>query len=44
MSQWGYVLLGWSVSIVASVCYAALIIVRGRALSRRLPAEDRRWM
>jgi hypothetical protein len=44
VNQWGYVLLGWLLTVAVVVTYAAVIIVRGRALSRRLPPEDRRWM
>ena len=44
MSQWGYVILGWSMVAVAIVVYATIVIVRGRALSRRVPPQDRRWM
>jgi hypothetical protein len=44
VSQWGYVIAGWAVSAVAIVGYAAAVIARGRALSRRVPPERRRWM
>ncbi len=44
MSQWGWVTLGWAVTVVALVVYASVIIVRGRALSRRVPPEQRRWL
>jgi hypothetical protein len=44
VSEWGYVIAGWTITVVALVAYAAWIIVRGRALSRRVPPEDRRWM
>ena len=43
MNDWGYVGLAWGVTAVALIAYAAWIIVRGRALSRRVPPEDRRW-
>jgi hypothetical protein len=44
MSEWGYVIAGWAVSAVVLVAYAAWIILRGRALSKDVPPEDRRWM
>jgi hypothetical protein len=44
MSQWGWVALGWAVTAVALIAYAASIVVRGRALSRRVPPEQRRWL
>jgi hypothetical protein len=44
MSGWGYVIAGWAVTVVAIVAYAAVVIARGRALSRRVPPEARRWM
>lgn len=44
MSQWGYVIAGWGVTAAAIVTYAAVVIGRGRSLSRRVPPERRRWM
>ena len=44
MSDWAYVAMAWGISAVVLVAYAIWIIVRGRALSRRVPPEDRRWM
>jgi hypothetical protein len=44
MSGWGYVIAGWSVAVAAIVAYAVAVILRGRALSRRVPPEARRWM
>ena len=43
MSDWGYVAMAWAITVVVLVAYAVWIVVRGRALSRRVPAEDRRW-
>ena len=43
MNDWGYVALAWGVSAVVLIAYAVWIILRGRALSRRVPPEDRRW-
>jgi len=44
MSNWFYVGIGWAIATVALVSYAVWVIGRGRALSRRLPPERRRWM
>ena len=44
MSDWAYVAMAWGIAAVVLVAYAIWIIVRGRALSRRVPPEDRRWM
>lgn len=43
-TQWGYVALGWGITTVVLVAYAVIVIMRGRALSRRVPPEERRWM
>lgn len=42
-SSWLYVGLGWGVSAGALVGYAALVVARGRRLSRQVPPEERRW-
>ena len=34
----------WGVTALVVGGYAVAIIARGRALSRRVPPEDRRWM
>jgi hypothetical protein len=44
MSQWGYVIAGWSITAVVLIAYAGWIILRGRALSKQVPPEARRWM
>lgn len=44
MSEWGYVIAGWGITVVVLVAYALWIILRGRALSKQVPPEDRRWM
>jgi hypothetical protein len=44
MNQWGYVIACWVIVIGVLGVYAAIIIGRGRALSRQVPPEDRRWM
>ena len=44
MSDWAYVAMAWGIAAVVLIAYAIWIIARGRALSRRVPPEDRRWM
>ncbi len=44
MSAWGYVIAAWAAAAVAIGGYAAAVISRGRALSRRVPPGERRWM
>lgn len=40
----GYVYGAYGLVVVVLVGYAAFTIRRGRAVGRRLPPEDRRWM
>ena len=44
MTAAGYVVSGYTVVGVTLATYAAWVVRRGRQLSRRLPAGDRRWM
>ena len=44
MSPWGYVVLGWVITVVVVVGYVVITMQRGRALSRQVPAEEQRWM
>lgn len=44
MTHLGYLLVGWGVSLGCGVLYAARLVLRGRDLSARVPAEHRRWM
>jgi len=44
MSDGGYVLAGYLLVFGGVGAYALRLILRGRALTRRLPPEDRRWM
>ena len=44
MSDWGFVGLGWGITAVALGAYATWIVLRGRAISRRVSPKDRRWM
>ncbi len=43
MTHAGYVAAGWVLSLGAIAAYTARTIARGRALSRQVPPEDRRW-
>ncbi|MDW3219374.1 MAG: hypothetical protein R8F63_12260 [Acidimicrobiales bacterium] len=44
MTHLGYLLVGWGVSLGVGAAYATSLILRGRRLSARVPAERRRWM
>ena len=44
MTHLGYLLVGWGVSLGCGVLYATRLVLRGRALSARVPAGQRRWM
>lgn len=39
----GYILAGWGCTVGAVAAYAVRTVRRGRALSAKVPAEDRRW-
>jgi len=39
-----YIALAWIVTFGAVAAYALWLVRRGRALSREVPAEQRRWM
>jgi hypothetical protein len=43
MSDGGYVLAGYLLTFGGIGAYVVRLVLRGRALSRRLPPEDRRW-
>ena len=43
MTDAGYVAAGWTATIVLLGGYAAVVIRRGRRLSRTVPPEERRW-
>jgi hypothetical protein len=43
MTHVGYVAAGWGISLAVIGAYAARTIARGRALSRQVPPEERRW-
>ena len=44
MTNWTYVWMGWGIATVALVAYSSWVVQRGRALSRKVPPERRRWM
>lgn len=44
MTHLGYLLVGWGVSLGCGVLYAVRLVLRGRDLSARVPAGQRRWM
>jgi hypothetical protein len=44
MSEWGYVIAGWSVVVGGLATYAASILLRARRLTPRVAPERRRWM
>jgi hypothetical protein len=40
---WPYVIAAWLIVLGAFAAYAAVTVVRGRSLSKQVPAERRRW-
>jgi hypothetical protein len=44
MSDVGFVVAGYVTVVGGLALYALLLIRRGRRLSRRVPAEERRWL
>jgi len=38
-----FVIAAWLITGVVLVGYAAYVIQRGKALSRKVPVEERRW-
>ena len=44
MTNLGYLLVGWGVTLAVGAIYAASLIRRGRRLAARVPAGRRRWM
>jgi hypothetical protein len=40
----GYVLAGYLVVFGTIIAYTVRTLLRGRALSKQVPPEDRRWM
>ena len=41
--NWGYVISAWVIVLGGLAVYAVRTILRGRALSRQVPPEKRRW-
>ena len=44
MTHGGFVLAAWIIVGVVLALYAARLIVRGRALTKSVAPENRRWM
>jgi hypothetical protein len=44
VSAWGYVILGWVITFVMVVTYVAVVLQRGRRLSRQVPPGEQRWL
>jgi CcmD family protein len=44
MSDAGYVFAGYAIVFGTLGAYVARLLMRGRALSKQIPPEDRRWM
>jgi CcmD family protein len=44
MTNAGYVFAGYGIVFATLVVYTVRTLLRGRALSKQLPPEDRRWM
>ncbi len=42
-NEWSYVLVGWALIIAGVAVYAALVVRKGRQLSKQLPPDQRRW-
>lgn len=43
-NEWVYVGITWGATVAVIGGYAALVLRRGRALSKRVPEDRRRWM
>ncbi|MEO7555122.1 MAG: hypothetical protein ABIV94_00785 [Acidimicrobiales bacterium] len=41
---WPYIIAGYVTTVGGLGAYAAWVLVRGRRLSKRVPAGERRWM
>ncbi len=40
---WPYVIAAWTIVLGAFLVYALVTVLRGRALSKQVPPERRRW-
>ncbi len=43
MTDAGYVIAGWIITVGVLGAYGATLVRRGRKLSRIVPPEERRW-
>ncbi|MGY6501303.1 MAG: hypothetical protein ACXIVQ_10490 [Acidimicrobiales bacterium] len=43
MNDIAYIYAGWGITLGVLGLYAFTLMLRGRSLSRRVPAEERRW-
>jgi hypothetical protein len=43
-SGWGFVIAGYVATLGGLAAYVARTLLRGRALSKQVSPEDRRWM
>jgi len=44
MTNGGYVLAGYTIVFGTLIAYTVRMLLRGRALSKEVPPEARRWM
>lgn len=44
MTHVGYLVAGWGITLGSLSLYAISLMRRGRALSARVPGDQRRWM
>jgi hypothetical protein len=44
MTNAGYVFAGYGLVFGTLIAYSVRTLLRGRALSKQVPPEDRRWM
>ena len=44
MTNAGYILTAWGITLGSCFVYAFSVVRRGRALARRVPPDRRRWM
>ena len=44
MNVSGYIATAWGATFASVAVYAALVIRKGRRLSKVVPPEERRWM
>lgn len=44
MTDAGYLIAGWGISLGAMAIYAVRLMVRGRRLTKQVPEDRRRWI